>query len=313
VKVSVIVATYLPEMFEHFRECVESLLHQSYKNIEIIVVVDGDEEYCKSIMNRFSNLIERGVIRVYLNEKNLGLAESRNRGVKLTNGDIIAFIDDDAVADERWIEELVKMYRQGAIAAGGKLVPLWITKKPKWLPEEFYWLIGATHLGFPEDVTEVRNTFGSNLSFRKEVFMNLGGFRPELGVRGSISLQAEETELCERMRREFGKGVMYNPKAVVYHKIFERRTKLRFLIKRAFWQGYSKAVMDNVLGGISEEANFLKYLVSNRTRIRLRAVLKRSYGDFIKLILLWVFMFIVGIGYLYGRAALWQKSYLSSW
>jgi len=90
-------------------------------------------------------------------------------------------------------------------------------KKPKFLPEEYYWLIGTTHKGFPEEVTEVRNTFGPNLSFKADVIKALGGFRGEMGVKGRGLLQGEETELCERMRKKIGKGVVYNPDAIVYH------------------------------------------------------------------------------------------------
>lgn len=59
--------------------------------------------------------------------------------------------------------------------------------------------MGATHKGFPEEMTEVRNTFGSNLSFKAEVLKVLDGFRGEMGVKGKGLLQGEETELCERM------------------------------------------------------------------------------------------------------------------
>ncbi|WP_290900440.1 hypothetical protein [Ferroglobus sp.] len=62
------------------------------------------------------------------------------------------------------------------------------------------------------------------------------------------------------MRRKFGRGVMYNPNAVVYHKIFEKRVKFGFLAKRAFWQDYSKAVMEKVVGNIGEERSFLEYI-----------------------------------------------------
>ena len=48
-------------------------------------------------------------------------------------------------------------------------------------------------------MTEVRNTFGSNLSFKADVIRELGGFRSEMGVRGKGLLQGEETELCERI------------------------------------------------------------------------------------------------------------------
>ena len=59
-----------------------------------------------------------------LNEKNLGLSESRNKGIKGAKGDIIAFFDDDAVADVDWLKELERMYMEyDAIAVGGKLLP----------------------------------------------------------------------------------------------------------------------------------------------------------------------------------------------
>ncbi len=295
-KVSVIISTYSPNMFEHFKECVDSVRNQSYRDVEIICIVDGDEEYFEKIRNEFPDL------EIYLNERNYGLLVSRNKGAELASGHVIAFIDDDAVADENWIEELVKMYRIGAIAAGGKLLPLWLTKKPSWLPEEFYWMIGVTHIGFPETVAEVRNTFGSNLSFRRDIFLELGGFNTEMGgIKGSRMLQGGETELCERMRKKYKKGVMYNPKAVVYHKIFPNRTRFGFLVKRAFWQGYSKAVMEKIAGNIHDEENFLGYLFLNRFPIRIRKFLGGSSRDLIKLTIILSFILFVGTGYVYGK------------
>ncbi len=294
-KVSVIIATYTPNMFEHFKECVESIQNQSYKDVEIICIIDGNKKYFERIKAEFPDMT------IHLNEKNYGLLVSRNKGVELASGHVIAFIDDDAVADKNWIEELVKMYKAGAIAAGGKLLPLWLTKKPSWLPEEFYWMIGATHLGFPKKVTEVRNTFGSNLSFKRDVFLELGGFNIMMGgIKGSRMLQSGETELCERMRKAYGKGVMYNPNAVVYHKIFENRIKLSFLIKRAFWQGYSKAVMEKIVGEIKEEEFYLKFLLRACLSVRITNMLKGSVGDAIKILMILLFSFIVGMGYLRG-------------
>jgi len=70
---------------------------------------------------------------VILNEENLGLSESRNNDIKEAKGDIIAFFDDDAVADENWIREIVRMYEEkDAIATGGKLLPFWTNEKPKF-------------------------------------------------------------------------------------------------------------------------------------------------------------------------------------
>ncbi len=304
VEVSVVVCTYTPRMLDHFIECVESLVNQSYENIEIICIVDGNEDYYNRIINEYGEFLRENSTKIFLNEKNLGLSESRNRGAELAEGDVVAFIDDDAIADERWIEELVKMYKRGAIAAGGKLVPLWITKKPKWLPEEFYWLIGATHLGFPEVVAEVRNTFGSNISFKRNIFLDLGGFSKHLGIKGNVVLQSEETEFCERMRKKYGKGVMYNPNAIVYHKVFENRTKLGFLARRAFWQGYSKAVMERIADGVGEERNFLKYLLKSRIPARLKGMLRGDFRDGLKLFTIMLFTALVGAGYFGGKLRL---------
>ncbi len=309
VDVSVVVCTYSPKMLNHFIECVESLVNQSYENIEIICIVDGNKDYYDKIKNEYGGFLRENNIKLFLNEKNLGLLLSRNRGVELASGDVVAFIDDDAVADKKWIEELVRMYVEyDAIAAGGKLIPLWMAKRPRWFPEEFYWMIGATHLGFPETITEVRNTFGSNISFRRDIFLELGGFNPEMGgIKGKRMLQGGETELCDRMRKKYRKGVMYNPNAIVYHKIFENRTKLGFLVRRAFWQGYSKAVMERVAGGIGEEKGFLRFLLKERITARAKGLVKGSLEDSMKIVATLFFTFIVGLGYLWGKFNLLGK------
>lgn len=258
--ISVIICTHQSVRYKDFVEAIDSLKPQSCENekLEIVVVVDGNKKLHNRILK---SGIAIGNVRVMLNEKNLGLSASRNRGIKEAKGDVIAFFDDDAVADEDWLDEIMRMYDdEGAIAVGGKLLPKWMTKKPNFLPEEFFWLVGATHKGFADEegVTEVRNTFGSNLSFKVEVLKELNSFQSEMGVKGKGQLQGEETELCERMRKKFGRGVIYNPNAVVYHKVFPERLKLHFLLRRAFWQGYSKRAMKEAGHPLEEENTFLK-------------------------------------------------------
>ena len=85
------------------------------------------------------------------------------------------------------------MYSErGAIASGGRILPLWLNGKPGFLPPEYYWLIGATHKGFAEEMGDVRNTFGSNISFKTDVLRSLGGSdaRWDFTARG-----------CSRVRR----------------------------------------------------------------------------------------------------------------
>jgi glycosyltransferase involved in cell wall biosynthesis len=301
--VSIILCTHRSERYNDLMEAINSLKAQSYENLEIVVVVDGNRGLYDKILKTGIDA-DKVKVKVILNEKNLGLSESRNKGIKEAKGDVIAFFDDDAVADENWLRELLKVYKEhDVIAAGGKLLPKWTTKKPSFLPEEYYWLIGTTHKGFPEEVTEVRNTFGSNLSFKADVIKALGGFRGEMGVKGRGLLQGEETELCERMRKKFGKGVVYNPDAIVYHKVFPERLMIKFLLRRAFWQGYSKRVMKEMGYPISEEEKFVKSLFRSIVE-RVKAKSSVAYGQ---LIFLLIFTFTAGSGYVFKALSSYFK------
>ena len=303
-RVSVVLCTYALEDYEHFREAAESVLSQTHGDVELVVVVDGTEAVYGRVRADYG---DRDDVVVHCNDENRGLLESRNTGAELASGDVVAFIDDDAVADERWIEELVCTYEgTDAIAAGGKMVPAWVAGKPDFLPEEFYWLVGVTHRGFADGPGEVRNTNGSNISFRREVFLDVGGFDAEIGGRqGDANLQGGETELCARMHAEYGQGVMYNPDAEVAHKVFEYRTDPRWLFDRAFWQGYSKRAMETLLPDtedeLGEETAFLGRLLTEFLPKRCkRLVTNPSIVDLQKLVMLGVLTGTVGVGYLYG-------------
>ncbi len=119
--VSIIICTHRSERYEDFIEAINSLKAQSYENLEIVVVVDGNRGLYEKILKSGIEEGDKVEVKVILNEKNLGLSESRNRGIKEAKGDIIAFFDDDAVADENWVEEIERMYEEKeAIAAGGR-------------------------------------------------------------------------------------------------------------------------------------------------------------------------------------------------
>jgi GT2 family glycosyltransferase len=216
----------------------------------------------------------------------------------------VAFIDDDAVADPEWIERLVGAYRDhDAIAAGGRMTPAWVAGKPDFLPAEFYWLVGVTHRGFADGPGEVRNTFGSNISFRREVFLDLGGFETDIGGRqGDANLQGGETELCARMRDVYGHGVYYVPEAEVAHKVFEYRTDPWWLLDRAFWQGYSKRGMEQFVPSAGDaESDFLTRLVGEFLPARLKGLLGGpSLAALAQLCWLLLLTGTVGAGYLYG-------------
>ncbi|WP_267163648.1 glucosyl-dolichyl phosphate glucuronosyltransferase [Halovenus salina] len=300
-KVSVVICTYSADVYDHFCEAVESIRTQTYDDIELILVVDGNEQLYDRVVEDYGHLSN---VKTHCNEKNVGLSGSRNNALEYVTGDVVALIDDDAIADERWVEALVSVYEStDAIAAGGRMTPRWVAGKPGFLPPEFYWLVGVNRPGFAEDGEEVRNTFGSNISFRTWVLKELGGFETQVGRQGEANLQAHETEFCARMREEYGRGVVYNADATVGHKVFEYRTELRWLLERAFWQGYSKRAMETIVteDSTDKETEFLGELLFDAAPSRLGSLARGpTVAKLLQFVMLFVLTGLVGIGYLYG-------------
>lgn len=300
-RTSVVICTYAPDLYPDLQDAIQSVLDQTYDEVEVVVVVDGNDDLCGRVRDDYGDQ-ER--VKVHCNEENRGLSASRNAGIETATGEFIAFMDDDAVADEEWVETLVQTYeKQDVDGVGGKMTPLWVAGKPSFLPEEFYWLVGVTHRGFPDE-GPVRNTFGSNISFRNDVLEQLDGFDESLGRKGDKHVQGEETELAARMRAELDGTFYYTPDAEVAHKVFEYRTQFPWLLKRAFWQGYSKAVMATLLpdtGG--NETAFLGQLLAQFIPERLWGLVRSpAFHKVSQLVALVLFTAAVGFGYLYGRA-----------
>ena len=298
--VSVIICTYAVERYEDFSEAVESILDQTYESIEIVLVIDGNEDLCELVEADFG---ERDNIVIENNNKNRGVSYSRTKGAELADGDVVAFVDDDAVAEPNWIAELVDVYQStDAVAVGGRMIGDWLVGDPWYLPEEFYWLVGVTHRGFADPGEEVRNTFESNISFKRDVFLNLGGFSSDLGPTAEVYRHSEGAEIGVRLQEEYDRGVVYEPEAVVHHKIFADRIQLQRLCKRAFEQGVSKQIMASQTTSFSnEEFGFLFLLVQVYIPQRLRTLVRSpSLGDLGQLLMLVVFTSCVGVGYCYA-------------
>ncbi|MFB6077362.1 MAG: glucosyl-dolichyl phosphate glucuronosyltransferase [Halarchaeum sp.] len=301
-RVSVVVCAYTLDLYEHVRDAADSVLSQTHPDTELVLVSDGDDALAEAMDRDYG---DREDVRVVANDENRGLSYSRNHGVEAATGDVVAFLDDDAVAEPDWVETLVGGYeRHNALAVGGRMAPEWVAGKPDFLPAEFYFLIGVTHRGFPEGECEVRNTFGSNISFRREVLEELGGFDEGLGRKGDSQGQGEETDLAARMYARYSERVWYLPNAVVRHKIFDYRTDPRWLAERAFEQGRSKRTMRDGEGDGARESDFLRFLLLESTPARLRSLARApALPKLEQFVALYVLTALVGLGYGYEALA----------
>lgn len=302
-QVSVVVCTYAMDRYGDFVDAVESVLEQTHDPLEVVLVVDGTEDVYERVQSDFGPLEN---VVTHCNDENRGVSVSRTTGAELASGDVVAFIDDDAIAEPDWIAELVSVYEStDALAVGGRMVGEWLAGRPWYLPEEFYWLVGVTYPGFAADGAEVRNTFESNISFRREVFLELGGYDPELGPTADDYSHSEGAEIGARLQATYGRGVVYTSDAVVRHKVFEHRLEFGWLCERAFEQGISKRTMEHrEAASASEEVGYLQTLflehVPRRVRLLVRSPSSALLGQ---LLMVFAFTACVGSGYVYRTVA----------
>ncbi|HEU4759840.1 MAG TPA: glycosyltransferase family 2 protein, partial [Dehalococcoidia bacterium] len=169
---SVVVCSYTTDRLADIRHLLSALQQQSYARLETVFVADGSPQLRQAVGEHVS---EQGLerVRVVLNEGRPGLAAARNVGVGHAEGEIIAFIDDDAVPFADWGERIAAaLARADAAGVTGPAFPLWEDESLAWLPEEFYWLVSCPTPGWLgwSDVREVRNAWGMNMAFRREAF-----------------------------------------------------------------------------------------------------------------------------------------------
>jgi hypothetical protein len=154
----------------------------------------------------------------------------------------VAFLDDDAYATKRWLELLAQPFSDDDVAGvGGPAWPIWEGGRPSWFPPEFEWVVGCTDGGMAFGQNDVRNLWGVNMSFRRDLLLMIGGFR--------IGIYCDETELCIRLRQRWpGKRLVLLPEARVLHHVVKSRTTVRHFLTRCYYEGGSKALLSRLLG-----------------------------------------------------------------
>ncbi|WP_391116738.1 glycosyltransferase family 2 protein [Psychrobacillus sp. L3] len=105
--ITVIVPIYKVEAYLH--RCVDSILNQTYKNLEILLIDDGSPDKCGEICDEYAKLDER--IKV-IHKKNGGLSDARNAGIEIAKGEYISFIDSDDWIHVEYIEKLYQLLRK---------------------------------------------------------------------------------------------------------------------------------------------------------------------------------------------------------
>ena len=257
---SVIICAHTEARWDDLVVAIASVQAQTPPPLETIVVIDHNPRLFERV-----NALAFGVFCIE-NSETRGLSGARNSGIAAANGEVIAFLDDDAVAGPHWLERLTTPYSDpNVMGVGGAILPMWAEGKPAWFPTEFNWVVGCTYTGMPAATSPVRNLIGCNMSFRREVFEAVGGFRSELGRLGKYPAGCEETELCIRASQRWPDRVMlYEPRAAVMHRVPASRANMAYFRTRCYAEGLSKALVARQVGAqdglASERAYTLRTL-----------------------------------------------------
>lgn len=247
--VSVIIAAFSMKRWDELCDAVASVRAQTVPVLETIVVIDHHQVLLARAHRELLG------VAVTANDGARGASAARNTGVAASHGELVAFLDDDAVASPGWLEALLSHFANpSVVGVGGRLDPLWATSRPKWFPPEFDWTIGVSYLGMPMSAEPVRNVWSNNMVIRRQAFDLAGGFRDDFGKVGARS-RPEDTDLCLRAAERHGGGTwIYEPLGAAGHRVPAQRATPSYFAYRCYNEGRGKAALA-ALNGMSESTS----------------------------------------------------------
>jgi glycosyltransferase involved in cell wall biosynthesis len=267
--VSVVICASTERRFNMLCGAIASVQRQETKVREIIVVID----YNASLLRRIGATFPE--IRVFPNSETQGYPGARNTGARAARGDIVAFLDDDAVAATDWTQRLTEVFSSpDVLGGGGAVIPRWPNEAaPRWFPDEFLWVVGCSYRGLPVYLTSVRNPIGANMAIKRSVIDELQGFREDMSP-------VDETEFCVRATQRWPAGLwMLSPEPQVEHVVLPERCRMRYFFWRCYREGVAKAKLRKYVGRRDALASERTYMLRVLPAAIARGLADTARGD----------------------------------
>ncbi|MFH0793273.1 MAG: glycosyltransferase, partial [bacterium] len=240
-------------------------------SFEIVVVDNGSTDQTPEVLRDYATRYPR-VVRSAV-ETRRGISVARNQALEMARGEIVAFIDDDALPEPNWALETVRGFRNANVGVvGGPIHLLWYDPCPAWISQRYLSVLGHLELGPHLRILRDRTPFGGNIAFRRDALRELRGFRTFLGIQAGKLVVGEEILACLELRKR-GYLIVYNPAMAVRHRVSSSRLNRTFFLNYFRGLGYSEAII---------------YLHGNRWRFATRLV-KRSLFSLVVHPVLWLY------------------------
>jgi GT2 family glycosyltransferase len=298
--VSVIVCAYTLDRWDQLTQALRSAAGQLPPPREVILVVDHNPELYARARAGFPG------VRVLENTGVRGLSGGRNTGLAAAAGEIAVFLDDDAEADPGWLAALLHPYDdEMVVATGGRVLPNWETARPRWMPDEFDWVVGCSYRGLPEREAPIRNPIGCSMSLRRQAAVDAGGFRTEVGRVGTIPAGCEETDIAIRLGRLLpGSRVIYAPTSTVRHHVMGSRARWAYFWSRCYQEGRSKAILSKLEGSaaaLSSERSYTVRVLPSGVLRGLGQAVRGDIGGAQRAAAIVCGLYVTALGYLSAR------------
>ncbi|GJM28679.1 MAG: glycosyl transferase family 2 [Cyclobacteriaceae bacterium] len=240
---SIIVCTYNRD--KYLVKCLEHLSNQSAHNdvFEIVVVNNNSTDDTDRVCSDFKKN-HHEIQFHYVTEKQQGLSICRNRGLKVSAGLLVSYIDDDAFADSDYVKNLIRYFREHpeVDAIGGKVTPVYQGDPPDWMSRYLLPLVASLDKGEQsKPFGGVQFPIGANMAFRRSVFSEAEPFHTGLGRKGKFLGSGEEKDLFYRLKRRKCQ-IHYVSDVKVLHYIPESRLDPAYIKKMAQGIGQSEAL-----------------------------------------------------------------------
>lgn len=308
--VTVITAAYSLDRWPMTCAAIESVLAQTVLPREIILPIDHNRELYERLTAHWRARERREPepkIRVMESRYAGHLAASARTAAEFATGEFLAFLDDDAVAEPDWLENLLAAFNDRAvIAVGGAPLPVYSKPRPRWFPHEFDWVFGCAYAGLPTSAAPILHLIGTTMAVRRSDYLRIGGV---------YSDGHEDMEMSHRLLEGSpGSVLMYEPRAVVRHHVHPDRLTWTYFWRRCFFVNRSKVGAVHAMGiagNLRAEQQFARRALTRGVWTEIGQAIRGDLGGVLRAICICAGVGLAGAGYAVGTAQ-WRVSLIRS-
>jgi len=314
----VVIPAFTFDRWDNIVKGVDAVQTQTRRPVELILSIDRNPDLLAACQKEWGDADLPVPVRVLANRnswapkvateensdgvaRGYGGGSARNSGAEAAAGEVIVTFDDDAWSEPDCLEFLLAPYDEdpAVYAVGGKPVPEFETSRPRWFPRTFDWIFGCAYEGLPTELASTPRLIGAVMSFRSDVFRDLGGFQ---------AVDFDDLDLCTRLAHTYPAAkILFEPRAVAHHYVPANRVTWTYFWKRSFLVNRDKVRAFASMGeaaSLSAERRFVLRSIRNHGIAAGRGVVSGDFHELLQLGAMLIGIGLAGIGNIVGRIGL---------